>query len=174
MYAIVEIAGSQFEVEPGDIIEVPLLDSLPEEKVVFDKILVAGNDEKTIIGEPYITGTVEAEILEHFRGNKILVFKKKRRKGHRKLNGHRQWYSLIGLTKFDIDGFNIEEVEIELNDEEVEEEIIDEDNDLKVEDIDEDIDSEDEESEDEDEESEDEDEESEDEDEESEDEDKEK
>ncbi len=127
MYALVEIAGVQFEVEPGDIIEVPLLDAEPNESVTFDKILLVGNDERTVIGEPYITGIITADVLEHFKGDKVLVFKKKRRKGYRKLNGHRQWFSLIGLTKFEVEGFDTEEADITLVTSEYDEEIYDDD-----------------------------------------------
>lgn len=134
MYAVVEIAGSQFEVEPGDIIEVPRLNAEPEQKVEFKKILLAGSDGKTSIGDPYVNGTVEAEVLEHFKGSKVLVFKKKRRKGYRKLNGHRQWFTLIGLTKFEIDGFDIEEVEIALE-EEYEEEVLGETEEIEEQEI---------------------------------------
>ncbi len=106
MFAVVEITGVQFNVRPGEKIRVPLLNGNPGDKVTFDKVLVAGNDEKTNTGAPYIGGQVEGTILGHIKDDKVWVFKKKRRKGYRKLNGHRQQYSNIEISAMNIDGFD--------------------------------------------------------------------
>jgi len=98
MFAIVEIAGVQFEVEKGMIVKVPLLKGNPGETVEFDNILLGGPEGKEKIGNPFINGgKVKAKILEHGKDPKILVFHKKRRKGYRKLNGHRQHFTKIEI-----------------------------------------------------------------------------
>ncbi len=102
MYAVVEIAGTQFEVEQNDIIRVPLLDGEPGDTVEFGNILFTGGDESQNIGTPYIEGNVAAKIIEHGKDDKVLVFHKKRRKGYRKLNGHRQRYTKIEITDINI------------------------------------------------------------------------
>lgn len=106
MFAVVEITGVQFKVHPDEKIQVPLLSGKPGDKVTFDKVMIAGNDDSTNVGAPYINGSVEGTILEHGKDKKVLVFHKKRRKGYRKLNGHRQKYTNIAITKMDIDGFD--------------------------------------------------------------------
>ena len=98
MYAIVDIAGQQFKVESGNEIFVHRLEGKPGDKMEFSKILLTDNDGKVAVGAPYVKGSVSASIIEHMKGDKVLVFKKKRRKGYRKLNGHRQY-----LTKIKID-----------------------------------------------------------------------
>jgi len=102
MWAIVEIAGGQFEVRPNQKMQVPLLASSLGEEVEFDKILVFNNDEENIIGTPYIDGKVKAKIIGTYKDKKILVFHKKRRKGHQKLNGHRQNYTSIEIIDIQI------------------------------------------------------------------------
>ena len=106
MFAVVEITGVQFKVHPNEKIQVPLLSGNPGDKVTFDKVMIAGNDDTNKLGTPYISGSVEGTILEHSKDKKILVFHKKRRKGYRKLNGHRQKFTSIEITKMDIDGFD--------------------------------------------------------------------
>ncbi|MDQ1266680.1 MAG: large subunit ribosomal protein [Bacteroidota bacterium] len=99
MNAIVEIAGTQFEVEPTEIYYVPFIDAEMGEMKSFSNILLTQTDEGNVeIGAPYLDGNVEAKVLAHAKGDKVLVFKKKRRKGYRKLNGHRQLYTLIQIT----------------------------------------------------------------------------
>ncbi len=99
MYAIVDIAGQQFKVEAGREIFVNRLKAAKDEEVVFDKVLLLDADGAITVGTPYIEGaTVTATVLDDTcRGKKVLVFKKKRRKGYKKLNGHRQ-----DLTKLKI------------------------------------------------------------------------
>lgn len=101
MYAVVEIAGIQFEVKKNDVINVPLLDGEPGSKVEFDKILLA-DDGDTKLGTPYLAGSVSAKIVEHGKSDKILIFHKKRRKGYSKLNGHRQKFTKIEITDINI------------------------------------------------------------------------
>jgi large subunit ribosomal protein L21 len=81
---------------------VPLLQGEPGDTVEFGNILIANDDKSTKIGSPYIDGSVTAKILAHGKGDKVLVFHKKRRKGHRKLNGHRQKYTQIQITDIKI------------------------------------------------------------------------
>ena len=91
MYAIVEIAGQQFKVEKDQQIFVHRLDTEEGSKVDFDKVLLLDNAGKVNVGAPVIKGAkVTAKVLEHLKGDKVIVFKKKRRKGYRVKNGHRQ------------------------------------------------------------------------------------
>ena len=90
MYAIVEIAGQQFKVEEGRKIFVHRLDAAEGDNLSFEKVLLLDNDGAVTIGEPVITGTVvEGKVLAHVRGDKVIIFKKKRRKGYQKRSGHR-------------------------------------------------------------------------------------
>jgi large subunit ribosomal protein L21 len=96
MYAIVSIAGQQFKVEKGKKVFVHKLPGEIGDEVSFDKILLTGNDDKVNVGAPYLPDTVVyAQIVSQLRGDKVLVFKKKRRKGYQKLNGHRQYFTEI-------------------------------------------------------------------------------
>jgi large subunit ribosomal protein L21 len=91
MYAIVEIAGQQFKVEKDQKLFVHRLDSKEGTKVTFDNVLLLANGDKISVGAPAIDGAqVGVKVLKHFKGNKVIVFKKKRRKGYRVKNGHRQ------------------------------------------------------------------------------------
>ncbi len=96
MYAIVEIAGQQFKVEKKQEIFVHRLEEKEGSKVEFSDVMLIDNDGKINIGTPVIEGAVvSAKILEHMKGDKVLVFKKKRRKGYQKLNGHRQYMTKL-------------------------------------------------------------------------------
>jgi len=98
MYAIVEIAGQQFKVEAEKKLFVHRLEAAEGDVVDFDKVLLVDNDGKVSIGTPVIEGAkVSAKVLEHLKGDKVLVFKKKRRKGYKKLNGHRQHFTKIQI-----------------------------------------------------------------------------
>jgi large subunit ribosomal protein L21 len=88
MYAVVEIAGQQFTVAPKQTLTVPLLDKSVGDSVEFSNILLASNGDKVSVGAPYIKGSVKATVNAHGKGDKVLVFHKKRRKGYQKLNGH--------------------------------------------------------------------------------------
>ncbi len=96
MYAIVEIAGQQFKVSKDQKLYVHRLPQAEGEEVVFDKVLLIADNGNINVGAPAIEGAgVKAEILRHLKGDKIIVFKKKRRKGYRVKRGHRQLYSQI-------------------------------------------------------------------------------
>ena len=101
MNAIVEIAGQQFNVAPSLRLNVPHLNGAAGDKVSFDKILLISKEDKVNVGMPIINGCVNATILEHGKARKILVFHKKRRKGYRKLNGHRAVYTRIQIDSID-------------------------------------------------------------------------
>jgi large subunit ribosomal protein L21 len=96
MYAIVEIAGQQFKVEKEQEIFVHRLQGDPGSSVNFNQVLLYDNDSKISVGTPGLEGmSVQAKILEHLKGDKVIVFHKKRRKGYQKQNGHRQYLSKI-------------------------------------------------------------------------------
>jgi len=101
MYAIVEIAGKQFRVKEKGRLRVPLLPVESGKKVEFENVLVLNDDKgKLTIGTPTVSKVkVSATVIEHSREKKIVVFKKKRRKGYQVKNGHRQHYSLIMVDK---------------------------------------------------------------------------
>ena len=100
MYAIVDIAGQQFKVEAGKQIFVNRQAAEVGEALSFDKVLLLDNEGDVKVGAPYIDGAaVKATVVEHCKGDKLIIFKKKRRKGYQKKNGHRQY-----LTKLQIEG----------------------------------------------------------------------
>jgi large subunit ribosomal protein L21 len=100
MHAIVDIAGKQFRVTNNDKVKVPLLATKEGDKVSFDKVRLLEDDKgKITLGSPLVSNmAVGATVLKHDRDGKIIVFKKKRRKGYQKKNGHRQGYSLIEIN----------------------------------------------------------------------------
>ncbi len=100
MYAIVEIAGQQMKVEKGRKIYVHRLENTEGETVVFDKVLLVDNDGDVKVGTPVVEGaSVTVSVLEHVKGDKVLVFKKKRRKGYQKMNGHRQYLTKVQIEE---------------------------------------------------------------------------
>lgn len=113
MQALVEIAGQQYDVKAKDVVKVPHLNGNQGDFVDFDKILLGKKGKETMIGTPYLNGKITVKILEHGRDEKILVFKKKRRKGYQKLNGHRQRFTKVIVKSIDIDDLGSEEAEIE-------------------------------------------------------------
>ena len=91
MYAVVEIQGSQFKVTKDQKLFVNRIDAKEGSKVSFDKVLLVDDGKKVQIGKPNLSGTaVEAKIISHLKDDKVIVFKKKRRKGYKVKNGHRQ------------------------------------------------------------------------------------
>ena len=91
MYAIVEMAGQQFKVAKDQKVYVHRLQTEEGKKVTFDKVLLLDDNGNVTVGAPVIEGAaVEAKVVKHLKGDKVIVFKKKRRKGYRKKNGHRQ------------------------------------------------------------------------------------
>jgi large subunit ribosomal protein L21 len=98
MYAIVEIAGQQFKVAKDQKVFVHRLQGETGSKITFDNVLLLDNEGNVTIGAPAIEGaSVTAQILSHLKGDKVIVFKKKRRKGFKKKNGHRQYLSEIQI-----------------------------------------------------------------------------
>ncbi len=93
MYAVIETGGKQYRVEPGDVIDVEITSVTGKKvrKVDFDRVLMVSDDKSTKIGSPVVEGAkVTGVLLDEVRGPKIRVFKMKRRKGYRRLQGHRQ------------------------------------------------------------------------------------
>ena len=101
MYAVFRTGGKQFRAEPGARIRIPSLDVEPGDSVVFDQVLLTGDGEEAVqVGAPMVDGaSVKAEVLRHGRAKKIIVFKRKRRKGYRKKQGHRQNFTEIRVDE---------------------------------------------------------------------------
>lgn len=96
MYVIVEIAGQQFKAEKGRKLYVHRLQGDEGSSQSFDKVLLVDNDGQVMVGAPVVEGAkVDATILKHLKDDKVLVFKKRRRKGYKVLNGHRQFLTQI-------------------------------------------------------------------------------
>jgi large subunit ribosomal protein L21 len=99
MYAVVEIAGQQYRVNPLEKLYVSKLENEIDSVVTFDKVLLYGDEKKVTVGNPIVKGaSVVAKILAHSKDDKVIVFKKKRRKGYRVKRGHRQQYTQIEIT----------------------------------------------------------------------------
>ncbi len=100
MYAIVEIAGQQFKVEKDRKLYVHRLEGEEGSSLSFDKILLVDNDGQVKVGTPAVEGAqVKAKILRHLKDDKVIVFKKKRRKGYKVKNGHRQYLTQIAIEE---------------------------------------------------------------------------
>ena len=98
MFAIVNISGKQYRVEKGVKIKVALLETESGKKVKFENVLLTDDGKKVTIGNPVVSGaTVSGTVINHGRDRKVIVIKKKRRKGYRLKNGHRQDFSLIHI-----------------------------------------------------------------------------
>src|SRR4051812_33213955 len=96
MYAIVNIAGQQFKVTENKPLYVHRLDAKEGDSVKFDQVLMVGGNGSLKVGSPVLSGaSVSAKVVSHLKGDKVLVFKKKRRKGYQKMNGHRQYMTKI-------------------------------------------------------------------------------
>jgi len=96
MYAVIDIAGKQFKITKDQYIYTPKLSEEKGHAITFDKVLLLDDGNEVTVGTPVIKGAkVAAEIVEHVKGDKILVFKKKRRKGYKKTQGHRQEYTKV-------------------------------------------------------------------------------
>lgn len=99
MYAIVEIAGQQFKAEVGKKLFVHHLEAEKEKDLEFDRVLLIEDDGKIVVGEPLVENfIVAAQVVDHLKGDKVIVFKKKRKKGYRVKNGHRQSFTQIEIT----------------------------------------------------------------------------
>ena len=98
MFAIVNISGKQYRVAEGDKIKVSLLEAEVGKKVKFDNVLLTDDGKKVKVGKPTVKGvSVSGTVLDHGRDRKVIIFKKKRRKGYRRKNGHRQDFSLVQI-----------------------------------------------------------------------------
>ena len=96
MYAIINISGKQYKATSGARIRVPKQDGETGTSLTFDKVLLINDGKNTVVGEPILKGaSVTGTIIDHRRNKKILVYKKKRRKGYQRKNGHRQWFTEI-------------------------------------------------------------------------------
>ncbi|MCW5731571.1 MAG: 50S ribosomal protein L21 [Alphaproteobacteria bacterium] len=99
MFAVIKTGGKQYRVAKDDVIEVEKLVASAGDQVTFDQVLAVGDADKTRIGRPLVDGaTVTAEVVEQARGDKIIVFKKKRRQNYRRRNGHRQDITVVKIT----------------------------------------------------------------------------
>jgi large subunit ribosomal protein L21 len=98
MYAIVDIAGKQFKVEKDSRLFVPRLDAAVGDHVTFDRVLLVADGKKVTVGTPAVKGyAVKATVVDHVKGDKLIVFKKKRRKGYRVKRGHRQPFTQLSI-----------------------------------------------------------------------------
>lgn len=104
MYAIIRTGGKQFRAEPGQTIRIPSLAAEIGEKVAFDDVLVARTSDEVRVGTPTVQGArVEGEVLAHGKGEKIVVFKWKRRKNYRRKQGHRQKYTEVQIEEIHLE-----------------------------------------------------------------------
>lgn len=103
MYAVIETGGFQFTVKEGEKLKIPKVEAKPKEKISFDKILLISKDNNPIIGTPYIKGAkIEAEVLNHGKDKKIVVFKFKKRVKYRRKKGHRQDFTEVQIKKINL------------------------------------------------------------------------
>ena len=122
MYAIVEIAGQQFKVSKDQKVYVHRLASEEGTKISFDKVLLLDENGTVTLGAPAVEGaSVEAKVLQHLKGDKVIVFKKKRRKGYKKKNGHRQSFTQIVIEGISATGATAKKKATKKADAEVEE-----------------------------------------------------
>ncbi len=100
MYAIIETGGKQYKVSKGDLLEIELLDAEKEDEVEFDKVLACAGNGEFQVGQPYLEDVkVKGRILEHGKGDKVIIFKYKPKKNYRKKQGHRQPYTLVQIEE---------------------------------------------------------------------------
>jgi len=100
MFAVVDILGQQFKVVENTKYFVPRLSEAPSKSVTFKNVLLLSDENGTKLGSPYLEGVkVKAKVLDHTKDDKVIVFKKKRRTGYKKKNGHRQSLTQIEITK---------------------------------------------------------------------------
>ena len=99
MYAIFKALGKQFRAEKGQTLRLPLMDREPGDKVTFDEVLLSSDCDTIKAGAPFVKGaSVEAEVLGQVKGDKLYIFKFKRRKNYRRKTGHRQKYTEVRIT----------------------------------------------------------------------------
>ena len=105
MYAVVEIKGKQFKVTPGAEIAIPKTDAEIGSQLTYDRVLYLHDGDKPVVGTPTVDGvTVDATVLDHGKQKKVIVFRKKRRKGFRRTRGHRQQFTSIRIDEVNTGG----------------------------------------------------------------------
>ena len=113
-YAIVEIGGTQIQVEPGRFYDINLLDADPESSYTIDKVLLVNNDNEVTVGRPLVEGaTVEGTVMRHRRGKKVIVYKMQPKKKTRKKRGHRQELTRLMIDSISLNGSAIAQAEAE-------------------------------------------------------------
>ena len=104
MYTVLEASGKQYKVAVGDVIDIEQVGRTPGETVSFDRVLMYVGDDETLVGRPTLPGIkVTGEVVEEVKGPKVIVFKHKRRKDHRKKTGHRQKMTRIRISAIDVE-----------------------------------------------------------------------
>ncbi|NOX20622.1 MAG: 50S ribosomal protein L21 [Nitrospirae bacterium] len=102
MYAVIESGGKQYRVQEGQVIKVEKLEAPEGETIEIDRVLLISDSDKMVVGTPYVEGArVKARVIETAKDKKVIIFKKKPRKGYKRLRGHRQFY-----TKLQIENIN--------------------------------------------------------------------
>jgi large subunit ribosomal protein L21 len=108
MFAIIKTGGKQYRVQQGDVLSVERLPAGPKKKVLFDQVLLIAGDKETLIGTPFLEkAAVRAEIIEDFKDEKVIVFKKKRRKQYRRTRGHRQPLTRVKILNIAADAASL-------------------------------------------------------------------
>jgi large subunit ribosomal protein L21 len=103
MYAIIRTGGKQFRAEPGKSIRIPSLDAEPGQTVTFDDVLLGADGDQIKVGAPVVSGAaVTAEVVRHGKGEKIIIFKHKRRKNYRRKQGHRQKFTEVRVNEISL------------------------------------------------------------------------
>jgi len=103
MYAVVQIAGKQYRVSQNDTIQIPTLDEKEGTNVKFDRVLLVGSEKQITVGHPLVSGAnVEATVIGGGKSDKVMILKKKKRKGYRLKRGHRQAYTEVKITNIAI------------------------------------------------------------------------
>ena len=97
MYAVIETGGKQYRVQEGDVITIEKIKAEVGETVAFDKVLVLNDGKETKVGTPYLDAAVTGSVVEHGKGQKVIIFKYKAKKDYRKKQGHRQPYTMVKI-----------------------------------------------------------------------------
>lgn len=105
MFAVIKTGGKQYRVASDDVIKVERLKSAAGDNIVFDDVLLVGDDDATTVGTPTVAGaTVTGEVVGEERGKKVIAFKKRRRQNSRRTRGHRQTFTVVKITDILTDG----------------------------------------------------------------------
>jgi large subunit ribosomal protein L21 len=103
MYAIIRTGGKQFRAEPGKTLRIPSVDAAENDTLRFEEVLLGADGETIKIGAPVLSGaSVTAEVLRHGKGEKIIIFKHKRRKNYRRKQGHRQKFTEVRVSEINL------------------------------------------------------------------------